>query len=420
MTADRPNERPLSPETLAVSHGYDPASARGAAKPPAYFSSTFCYPSAAEAKALHVAFFDGVEAGAAPGYIYARLGHPNLDMVEARLAALDGAEDSACFAAGMASIFTTLMAFLTPGDVILHTRPLYGGTDALIYGELARLGFKAVGITDAVDPAAVAAAADAAMAAGRVGFIWVESPANPTATIADLALISATADRIAASQGSRPLIAVDNTFLGPLVSNPLAHGADLVMTSLTKYAAGHSDLLAGGISGSADLIRRLKAARTLFGTPLDAHSCWLLLRSLETLGLRTERAFANAKAIATYLKAHPKIASVTWLGFLEEGTPARAAFDRQYRGTGSTFVFRIKGDEAAAFRFLDRLKVMRMAVSLGGTETLICHSATTTHYAVPKQRREEVGVNDSTLRISVGIENPADLLADLEQALEAI
>lgn len=420
MTVRLPNDRPPSAETLAISAGYDPASARGAAKPPVYLTSTFVYPSAAEAKALHVAFFDGVDAGAAPGFIYARLGHPNLDMVEARLAALDGAEDAACFASGMAAIMTTLTALAVPGEVILHSRPLYGGTDALIHGELARLGYKAVGLSDAVDPAAVAAAADAAMAAGPVGVIWIESPANPTATIADLALIAAAADRIAAAQGRRPPIVVDNTFLGPLVSNPLRHGADLVMTSLTKYAAGHSDLLAGGLSGSAAMVRRLKQARTLFGNPLDAHSCWLLLRSLETLGLRTERAFANARAIAGFLKDHPKVRAVTWLGFLEPGTAARAAFDRQYRGTGSTFSFKITGDEAAAFRMLDRLRVLRMAVSLGGTETLICHSASTTHYAVPKARREAVGVDDSTLRISVGIENPDDLLADLDQALEAI
>ncbi|BBE70980.1 cystathionine gamma-synthase family protein [Oharaeibacter diazotrophicus] len=420
MSADLPNDRAPSAETLAISAGYDPASARGAAKPPVYLTSTFVYPSAAAAKDLHVAFFDGVDAGAAPGFIYARLGHPNLDMIEARVAALDGAEDAACFASGMAAITTTLLALLAPGDGILHTRPLYGGTDALIYGELARLGFPAFGILDAVDPAEVDRAVDAALAAGPVGVIWVESPANPTATIADLALIAAAADRIAARQGRRPPIVVDNTFLGPLASNPLRHGADLVMTSLTKYAAGHSDLLAGGISGSAALVRRLKQARTLFGTPLDAHSCWLLLRSLETLALRTARAFANARAIAEYLRGHPKVRSVTWLGFLAEGTPARAAFERQYRGTGSTFSFKIAGGEAEAFRMLDRLKVMRMAVSLGGTETLICHSASTTHYAVPKARREAVGVDDSTLRISVGIEDPADLLADLEQALEAI
>lgn len=413
------NTPPLHPDTLTVSHGYDPREAGGAAKPPAYLTSTFVYASAAEAKSLHEAFFDGAETGA-KGHIYGRLGHPGLDIVEARLAALDGGEDAACFASGMAAISAILLGLLAPGDVLLHSRPIYGGTDALLTNEIARLGIHPVPLTDALDPDACAADAARAMALGPVKLIWIETPANPTATIADIALAARMADDIAGVQGQRPLVGVDNTFLGPFMQNPLALGADLCMTSLTKYAGGHSDLLAGGVSGARAPIARLKMMRTLLGSTLDAYSSWLLARSFETMHLRTERAAANAAAIAALLRDHPKVASVTYLGFTPEGTPARAALARQCRGTGSTFSFRIHGDEAAAFRLLDRLKVPRLAVSLGGTETLICHPASTTHYAVPRERREAAGIDDATLRISVGIEHPDDLAADLIQALEAV
>ena len=407
------------PETLTVGHGYDPRAAGGAAKPPAYMTSTFVYLSAAEAKRLHEAFFDGVENGAT-GHIYGRLGHPGLDIVEARLAALDGGEDAACFSSGMAAITGILLAFLAPGDVVLHSRPIYGGTDALLMGEIARLGIKPIGFRNGIDRAALAADAERAMAQGSVGIIWTETPANPTAALVDIALVAAIAEAIGRQQRRRPLVCVDNTFLGPFVQNPLAQGADLCMTSLTKYAGGHSDLLAGGVSGSKALIARLKSLRTLFGSTLDAHSAWLLARSFETMHLRTERAAENAAAIAALLSDHPKVTSVTYLGFTRPDTPARVVFERQCRGSGSTFAFRIKGDEAAAFRLLDALKVLRLAVSLGGTETLICHPASTTHYAVSRERREEVGIDDATLRISVGVEHVEDLSADLLQALETV
>jgi methionine-gamma-lyase len=409
----------LRPETVTVGHGYDPREAGGAAKPPAYLTSTFVYASAAEAKRLHEAFFDGAENGA-KGHIYGRLGHPGLDIVEARLAALDGGEDAACFATGMAAITATLLGFLAPGDVVLHSRPVYGGTDALLHGELTRLGIKPAGLTDALSRAILASDAERAVAQGSIGIIWIETPANPTSAIADIALIAEIAGQIGRRQGRRPLLCVDNTFLGPFMQNPLALGADLCMTSLTKYAGGHSDLLAGGVSGAKTLIGRLKALRTLLGSPLDAHSAWLLARSFETMHLRTARAAENAAAIASFLRGHPKVASVSYLGFVPPETPAGAAFAGQCRGAGSTFSFRICGDEAAAFRLLDALRVLRLAVSLGGTETLICHPASTTHYAVPRGRREEAGIDDGTLRVSIGIEHADDLIADLRQGLEQV
>ena len=213
---------------------------------------------------------------------------------------------------------------------------------------------------------------------------------------------------------------VDNTFLGPFLQNPIALGADLCLTSLTKYAGGHSDLLAGGVSGARGPIHTLKQLRTLLGSPLDAHTCWMVLRSLETMHLRTERAGDNARAVARFLREHDAVHAVNYIGFVDPGTRAADVFARQCRGAGSTFTFKIRGGEAAAFRMLDRLRVIQMAVSLGGTETLICHSATTTHFNVPAERRREVGIDDDSLRISVGVEHEDDLVEDLRQALEAI
>jgi methionine-gamma-lyase len=414
-------DRRLSLETLAVGAGYDPAEHGGAAKPPIYMTSTFVYPSAANAKEVHRAFFDGaVPERGAPGFIYARLDHPNLVMAQARIAALDGAEDAALFSSGMAAISTLALNFLRPGDTVMHSRPIYGGTDMLLHTHLTEMGITPFGFTNGTDEAHLTEIANAATARGPLALIMVESPTNPTCSISDIALIARLADRIALTQGRRPIISVDNTFLGPFLQSPLEQGADLCVTSLTKYAGGHSDFLAGSVSGSAALVGQLKKLRTLLGCHCDPHNCWMLLRSVETMSLRTERAGRNARVVAEYLRAHPKIAGITYLGFLEEGTPDRAVFDRQCGGAGSTFSFSTLGDEAAAFRFLDRLKLLRFAVSLGGTETLICHPATTTHYAVPEALRAEVGIGPATMRVSIGIENADDLIADLEQALEAV
>ena len=411
----------LHPETLTIGFGYDPATALGSAKPPLYLTSTYVYQSAQQAKDIHRAFFEGSTdiPGLDAAFIYSRLNHPNLAMVERRLAALDRAEDAAVFASGMAAISGLMLCFLSPGDTLLFNRPTYSGTDWMLHDHLPRLGIQAFGFGDALDEAAIRAAAEQAMAAGPVGLIMLETPANPTGVIADIALAVRVANEIGERQGRRPIVSVDNTFLGPFLQSPLDLGADLCVTSLTKYCAGHSDLLAGGVSGAKALIDQLKRQRTFFGSMLSAHDSWLLLRSFETLHLRTERACQNALALATYLRNHPKVASVTYLGFLQSDGPGKGVFERQCRGAGSTFSFEIRGGEAECFRFLDTLKVLRMAVSLGGAETLICHSATTTHFSVPVERRRQAGIGDGTMRLSVGLEHVDDLIGDLAQALEA-
>ena len=420
LMSDDPKMK-FRPETLAVAHGYDPEFGMWAAKPPIFMTSTFVYPSAQHAKDVHEAFFDGT--GPLKGttnHIYARLGHPGLDFLEKRLAAMDGAGAAAAFSSGMAAHSAIALAFMRPGDSMLHGRPIYGGVDMLYNQILSDFGTHSEGYLDGTDEADVRRAANAAMAKGPVKLIVAETPANPTAAIVDLALMVRMADEIGAKQGHRPLVVTDNTLLGPFAQRPFEWGVDLNMTSLTKYCGGHSDLLAGGVSGRAELIEKLRFQRVIWGSHLDPFTSWLLLRSIESVAVRTERAMENARAVAEWLRAHPKVAGVTYLGFLPEGSVRRAVFDRQCTAAGSTFSFHLHGGEAEAFRLLDRLQLMKLAVSLGGSETLICHSATTTHYAVPREKRLEGGITDGTIRLSVGLEHKDDLIADLAQAMEAV
>ncbi len=411
----------MRPETLAVAYGYDAQMGMGSVKPPIFMTSTFVYPSAQHAKDVHEAYFDGT--GPLVGqtnHIYSRLGHPGLDFLEKRLAAIDGAEEAVAYCSGMAAHSSIALAHVRAGDSVLHGRPIYGGVDMLYNSIMPQFGSHAASYLDGTDQADVRAAAQAAMAKGTLKLIIAETPANPTAAMVDLDLMVRMADEVGALQGHRPLVVVDNTLLGPFAQRPIEHGVDLCMTSLTKYCGGHSDLLAGGVSGRKDLIEQLRMQRTTWGNHLDPYTSWLVLRSLESVAVRTERAMTNAQSVAEYLRDHPKVAGVTYLGFLEQGTQPRAVYDRQCKAAGSTFSFHLHGGEAEAFRMLDNLQLLKVAVSLGGSETLICHSASTTHYAVAPEQRLAGGITDGTMRLSVGLEHVDDLIADLAQALEAV
>jgi methionine-gamma-lyase len=415
------NNKGLRPETLAVAFGYDPEMGMGSVKPPIFMTSTFVYPSAQHAKNVHEAYFDGT--GPLVGetnHIYSRLGHPGLDFLEKRLAAIDGAEEAVAYSSGMAAHSSIALAYVRPGDSVLHGRPIYGGVDMLYNSIMPQFGSHVAAYTDGTDENDVRKAADEAMAKGPLKLIIAETPANPTAAVVDLDLMVRIADEVGAKQGHRPLVVVDNTLLGPFAQRPIEHGVDLCMTSLTKYCGGHSDLLAGGISGRKELIDHLRMQRTTWGNHLDPYTSWLVLRSLESVAVRTERAMQNARGVAEFLRDHPKVAGVTYLGFLEPGTVRRAVYDRQCKAAGSTFSFHLHGGEAEAFRMLDQLKLLKVAVSLGGSETLICHSASTTHYAVPPAQRLAGGITDGTIRLSVGLEHVDDLIGDLRQALEAV
>jgi len=426
MAAPRPSKtrignHVLKPETLMLGYGYDPALSEGAVKPPVFLTSTFVFRSAEEGRD----FFDYVSGrkqppeGSAAGLVYSRFNHPNSEIVEDRLAVYEGAESGVLFSSGMSAITTTILAFARPGDVILHSQPLYGGTETLLSRTMANLGIGAVGFVDGVSEPAIRAAAQAARGKGRVSLILIETPANPTNTLVDIRLLRQIADEIGRAQGFRPLLVCDNTLLGPLFQHPLAHGADVSVYSLTKYVGGHSDLIAGATLGSKATIGPIKALRGSVGTQLDPFSCWMLGRSLETLALRMERANTNARLVAEFLRDHAKVGKVHHLAFLEDGSKEQAVFARQCSGAGSTFSFDIKGGEKQAFAFLNALQIFKLAVSLGGTESLASHPAAMTHSGVPAEVRDRIGVLDTTIRLSVGIEHPDDLIADLAHALAA-
>ena len=424
MAAQRPSKtrignHVLKPETLMLGYGYDPALSEGAVKPPVFLTSTFVFGSAEEGRD----FFDYVSGrkqppeGGAAGLVYSRFNHPNSEIVEDRLAVYEGAESGVLFSSGMSAITTTILAFARPGDVILHSQPLYGGTETLLSRTMANLGIGAVGFVDGVSEPAIRAAAQEARSKGRVSLILIETPANPTNTLVDIRLLRQIAEEIGTAQGFRPILACDNTLLGPVFQHPLAHGADVSIYSLTKYVGGHSDLIAGATLGSKATIGPIKALRGSVGTQLDPFSCWMLGRSLETLGLRMERANTNARLVAEFLRDHPKVGKVHHLSFLEDGSPAQAVYARQCTGAGSTFSFDIKGGQKEAFAFLNALQIFKLAVSLGGTESLASHPAAMTHSGVAAAVRDRIGVLDTTIRLSVGIEHPDDLIADLAQAL---
>jgi len=426
MAAPRPSKthignHALKPETLMLSYGYDPALSEGAVKPPVFLTSTFVFGSAEEGRD----FFDYVSGrkqppeGSAAGLVYSRFNHPNSEIVEDRLAVYEGAESGVLFSSGMSAITTTILAFARPGDVILHSQPLYGGTETLLSGTMARFGIGAVGFVDGVSESAIRAAAEEAKGKGRVSLVLIETPANPTNTLVDIRLLRQIADEIATVQGFRPMLVCDNTLLGPVFQHPLVHGADVSVYSLTKYVGGHSDLIAGAALGSKQTIAPIKALRGSVGTNLDPHSCWMLGRSLETLTIRMERANTNAKLVAEFLRDHAKVGRVHYLEFLEDGSKAQAVFARQCSGAGSTFSFDIKGGEKEAFAFLNALEIFKLAVSLGGTESLASHPAAMTHSGVPADVRARIGVLETTIRLSVGIEHPDDLIADLAHALAA-
>jgi methionine-gamma-lyase len=427
MAAPRPSKtrignHVLRPETLMLSYGYDPMLSEGAVKPPVFLTSTFVFGSAEEGRD----FFDYTAGrkkppeGTGAGLVYSRFNHPNSEIVEDRLAVYEGAESCVLFSSGMSAISTTILAFARPGDVILHSQPLYGGTETLLARTMADFNIAAVGFVDGVSEPVIRAAVQEARGKGRVSVIMIETPANPTNTLVDIKLLRRIADEIGAAQAFRPVLVCDNTLLGPVFQRPLDHGADVSVYSLTKYVGGHSDLIAGAALGSKATIAPIKALRGSVGTNLDPHSCWMLGRSLETLGLRMERSNTNARLVAEYLRDHPKVDKVHYLAFLEEGSEAQSVFTRQCTGPGSTFSFDIKGGEKQAFGFLNALQIFKLAVSLGGTESLASHPAAMTHSGVPVAVRDRIGVLDTTIRLSVGIEHPDDLIADLTQALAAI
>ncbi len=412
----------MKPESLMMTYGYKPSLSEGAIKCPIFQTSTFVFQTAEEGKAFfevaygHRSKHEGEELG----LIYSRINNPDLEILENRLSLWDEAEACAVFESGMAAITTVLLAFLKPGDYVLMSSPLYGGTDHFIKKILPQFGIHSITFGVGQRKEEIIAAIDAQGLGAKIALVFAETPANPTNDLIDIAMCKAIAQHYSTPE-KEIYVAIDNTYMGPLWQHPLKHGADLVLYSATKYIGGHSDVIAGACLGSASLMAHVRGLRTFLGNMASPNTGWLLLRSLETLKLRMDAQAKNAVAVASFLNLHPKVEKVYYLGNL---TPAAGrAYEikqAQCLSDGAMITFDIKGGEPEAFAFLNALQLIKLAVSLGSTESLAEHPATMTHVDVDADLKKELGISEKMIRLSVGVEHPDDIIQDLSQAFDKV
>jgi len=412
--------RELHPSTRAILSGYNSRMSEGAVKPPLFRTSTFEFANAEEGRqffqrAYHLPDDDGE----APGLIYSRLNNPNVEIWEDKMVAVEnGAAYGVAFPSGMSAIATTVLATVPLGGRVLYTHPVYGGT----YFFFEQLGTR-FGITATAVDTSDLANVEKAMRAALLPFdlIFIETPANPTMAMTDIQGVVALARRYG---HEKTLVAVDNTFLGPVFQQPFLHGAHLVLYSATKFLGGHSDLIAGITlvregDRSRELVGRIRDFRTVLGATLAPDTAWMLTRSLETCWLRMERQAEKALRVATALAAHPAVARVIFPGLTGSGSPQAELYGRQCSGSGSMITFYLRDESReAAYRFLDSVRIAHLAVSLGGTESLIEHPRTMTHSDLTAEALDGCGITDSMIRLSVGLESSDDLIRDLMGALE--
>jgi|TARA_B110000914_G_C15471778_1_gene451014 methionine-gamma-lyase len=402
-----------------MGYGYDPQLSEGSIKCPNFQTSTFVFKSAEQGKD----FFNLVSGrrqlkdGEQAGLVYSRFNNPTLEIAENRIAIWDQAEDCIVTGSGMSAISTTLFTFSRPGDVVVYSEPIYGGTDTLVNVVLKQMNIQSVGYLSSEGSLGLKQALDKAKALGSISVVMLETPDNPTNNLIDIAECKKIIDDATIDQASKPVLAIDNTMMGPVWQQPLAHGADLCIYSLTKYVGGHSDLIGGSCSGSKALVSRIRKVRNSIGTTMDSNTAWLILRSLETLKIRMQAAADGAKKVVGYLQSHDKVSRIDFPGLLKKGDAQYDIYQKQCTGAGSTFSFEVDGGEEGAFAVLNKLKLVKLAVSLGGTESLAQHPAAMTHSGVPKDRRAVIGITEGLIRISVGIEDAEDIIADLSQAL---
>jgi methionine-gamma-lyase len=412
----------FKPESLMMSYAYEPQLSEGALKCPIFQTSTFVFKSAEEGKA----FFElatGMrepQKGEQLGLIYSRLNNPDLEILENRLCLWDEAEKAAVFESGMSAISTCMLEFLHPGDLLLFSNPVYGGTDHFVNHVLVKFGIHVLGFHAGMSEEELEELIESSGKADRLAMIFMETPANPTNDLIDIEACSHLAAKYS-TEDKKVIVAVDNTYLGPIFQHPLKHGADLVLYSATKYIGGHSDVIAGAVLGSAELMNRVIALRTYLGNMAGPWTGWLLMRSLETLKIRMEQQVVNARHVAEFLKDHPKVKHLNYLGFIDpENTRQRLIYEKQCLTPGAMLSFTLEGGEAEAFTFLNKLKLIKLAVSLGSTESLAEHPASMTHAGVAPEHKLKYGVLDNLVRISIGVENKDDIIWDIKQALEAV
>lgn len=415
-------KKPFNAETLALGYAYDPFLSEGSVKPPVFLTSTFQFRSAEEGQRhFELAYkLRPARASEVPGLIYSRLNNPNLEIFERRMAAWDQTEEGAVFASGMAATSTLALSLLRPGDCVIASAPIYGGTHYLFQHILPQFNIEAVFVKAGDDtPALVRDAADRA-GRERVRLVFLETPANPSNTLVDIAYTAGVVAELKQSTSKPCWLAVDNTFLGPVFQRPSVQGADFVLYSATKFIGGHSDLIAGVVTGGVEQIQAIKLMRTILGTMANPFTGWLLLRSLETVSVRMRRQAKTAMKLARLLSKHPRVLRVHYPGLLQEGSAQFDTFQRQCTGAGSLIAFEVEGGVRGAQAVLNAFEVARLAVSLGGTESLVEHPMTMTHSDVPPAELEEIGVSPGLIRMSVGLEHVSDLVRDLRHALDAV
>jgi methionine-gamma-lyase len=408
-------QTPVRPRTAVLTRGFDPALSFGSARPAVFRSSTYVFPSPEDAEHAFSVMAGRVqpEEGERADLIYSRFSHPNSEILEDQILALEpGAQAAGAFNSGMAAIMTALVAVVHPGTQVVYTTPLYGGTTGLIHSFLEPFGVQGVpvrgGDSDAIDAAI--------RSAQNLSVVLLETPANPTMVMTDIRRAAGAAK----SHPDQPVVMVDNTFLGPAFQHPLMLGADLVLYSGTKYLSGFSDMVAGvALSKDPLLMRKILLRRGMFGNILQPDECWMLGGRLPTVALRMNRQSKNAQRLAEALNGHPKIARVLYPSLFED-KEQRRIYEEQCAYPGGLFSLDFKGGRTAAFDFLRSLEIGHNAVSLGGVETLVCHPKSTTHSGMSAQELDEAGIGDGLVRVSVGIEDWRDLLADFEQALERV
>lgn len=411
----------MQPESLMMSYGYKPELSEGAVKCPIFQTSTFVFKTAEEGKSFFEVAYGkrALRPKEQTGLIYSRINNPDLEILENRLCLWDEAEDGAVFESGMAAISTTVMELLKPGDLLLHSEPIYGGTDHFFKHILAKYGVHSIGFLPNQSKEEIIRIVEKTGMADKLAMIFIESPANPTNDLIDMKMCVEIAKKFSTKE-KKVICAIDNTFLGPVFSHPLKHGFDLVLYSATKYIGGHSDVIAGACVGSKELMKRVKSFRSIMGTMAGPWTGWLLLRSLETLKLRMTLQAQNAEKIAAWLHKHPKVEKVYYLGLLKKGHPQYNTYKTQCLSPGAMISFDVKGGEKKAFKVLNNLKLIKLAVSLGSTESLAEHPYSMTHAPVNDELKKKMNLTEKMIRLSVGVENYKDIIADIEQALEKI
>lgn len=413
----------FKPESLMMSYGYKPSLSEGAIKCPIFQTSTFVFNNAMEGKRFFELAYGLREKdqGEELGLIYSRLNNPDLEILENRLCLWDKADDCAVFESGMSAISTVMMEFLSPGDLLVYSRPVYGGTDHFIQHFLKKMKIQSIGFLAGETKEEIIQRIEETGNSANLKLIHIETPANPTNAVIDIQMCAEIKKHFTTEE-NQVILSVDNTFMGPVWQHPLKHGADLVLYSATKYIGGHSDIIAGACLGSFELMARVKGLRTFLGNMAAPFTGWLLMRSLETLKVRMDQQAENAQHVAAYLNNHPKVEAVYYLGnTLANGTVhEKEVIERQFSSFGAMIAFDVKGGEKEAFQFLDNLKLIKLAVSLGGTESLAEHPQTMTHADVDSEDKKAMNITEKLVRLSIGIENYSDIISDIDQSLATI